>query len=145
MAFAEINQKELVKRTGLAQSTVSSALNRSNGSSDTPAYAKACGVDPYWLATGDGEMAQSPSPTYPLVTASNKPLARMDSAGAATKTIATLEQITEALAGYLAGMDEDARDDAGDILRKLAHKPENHARAAAMLGTAFQSGRKKSA
>lgn len=58
MAHAQINQKELVKRTGLAQSTVSSALNRSNGSSDTPAYAAACSVNAFWLATGEGDMLQ---------------------------------------------------------------------------------------
>ena len=57
----------------------------------------------------------------------------------------TLEQITEALAGYLALMDDDARDDAGDLLRKLALKPEGHARTAAMLQTAFQSGKRKAA
>lgn len=57
----------------------------------------------------------------------------------------TFEQITEALAWYLMQMDDDARDDAGDALRKLAHKPENHARTAAMLATAFQSGKRKQA
>ena len=66
MAHAKINQKELVKRTGLAQSTVSSALNRSNGSSDTPAYAKACGVSALWLATGEGNMMDAqPEPSQP--------------------------------------------------------------------------------
>ena len=63
----------------------------------------------------------------------------------ATEGIATLEQITEALAGYLMQMDDDARDDAGDALRKLAHKPENHSRTAAMLATAFHSGKRKRA
>ena len=64
-------------------------------------------------------------------------------AQSATQMLATLEQITEALAGYLVQMDDDARDDAGDVLKKLAHKPENHARAAAMLTTAFHSGKRK--
>jgi phage repressor protein C with HTH and peptisase S24 domain len=54
MAHAGINQKELVKRTGLSQSTVSSAINRAKGSTDTPAYAAACGVSALWLATGQG-------------------------------------------------------------------------------------------
>ena len=58
MAHAQINQKELVKRTGLPQSTVSSALNRANGSSDTPAYASACGVSALWLASGEGNMLE---------------------------------------------------------------------------------------
>lgn len=65
MAHAGINQKELVKRTGLPQSTVSSALNRGNGSSDTPAYAAACGVQALWLASGEGEMLGTTSEAQP--------------------------------------------------------------------------------
>jgi len=57
----------------------------------------------------------------------------------------SIEQLLEGLAAYLAPMDDDARDDAGDVLKKLAHKPENHARAAAMLTTAFHSGKRKAA
>lgn len=63
MEYAGINQKELVKRTGLKQSTVSSAINRSKGSSDTPAYASACGVAALWLSIGDGEMHLHPRQT----------------------------------------------------------------------------------
>lgn len=81
----------------------------------------------------------------PLDYKQNQPLAPVEPAQAATKTIATLAQITEALAGYLMHMDDDGRDDAADILRKLAHKPENHARAATMLTAAFHAPKRKSA
>jgi transcriptional regulator with XRE-family HTH domain len=61
MKHAELSQKELIKATGIAQSSVSSAINRGSGSADTPKYALACGVDALWLATGEGEMLQQGS------------------------------------------------------------------------------------
>ncbi len=54
-----------------------------------------------------------------------------------------IETLMAGLSAYLAQMDHDARDDAGDVLRKLAAKPENHARAAAMFAAAFQQRRRK--
>lgn len=62
MTDAKINQKGLVERTGLPQSTVSSAINRGNGSSYTAEFAKACGVNAHWLATGEGDMLQPEAP-----------------------------------------------------------------------------------
>lgn len=56
MRTAGLNQKALIKVTGMAQSSVSSAMNRGSGSADTPKLAKACGVSALWLATGEGEM-----------------------------------------------------------------------------------------
>lgn len=58
---AGLTQAELAVRTGIAQSTISTAERMGNGSSDTPIYAKACGVDPHWLATGDGDMLMTPA------------------------------------------------------------------------------------
>lgn len=81
----------------------------------------------------------------PLDYNQNQPLAPVEPTQEAIKTIATLAQITEALAGYLMHMDDDGRDDAADILRKLAHKPENHARAATMLTAAFHAPKRRSA
>jgi len=54
-----------------------------------------------------------------------------------------IEILMAGLSAYLSQMDADARDDAGDVLRKLAAKPENHARAAAMFAAAFQQRRRK--
>lgn len=56
MAHADINQKELIARTGIKQSSVSSAMTRATGSTDNARYADACGVNPRWLETGEGEM-----------------------------------------------------------------------------------------
>lgn len=54
-----------------------------------------------------------------------------------------IETLMAGLSAYLVQMDSDARDDAGDVLRKLALKPEAHARAAAMFAAAFQQRRRK--
>lgn len=53
---AGLTQVELSKRTGIPQSTISTAERLGHGSSETSIYAKACGVDVHWLATGDGQM-----------------------------------------------------------------------------------------
>lgn len=55
---AGLTQVEASKKTGIPQSTISTAEREGQGSADTPVYAKAYGVDAHWLATGDGDMLQ---------------------------------------------------------------------------------------
>jgi hypothetical protein len=62
---------------------------------------------------------------------------------ATVENLLPIETLMAGLSAYLMKMDHDARDDAGDVLRKLAAKPENHARAAAMFAAAFQQRRRK--
>lgn len=54
--LAGLTQTDLGTKTGIPQSTISTAEREGHGSSETPVYAKALGVDPHWLATGEGEM-----------------------------------------------------------------------------------------
>lgn len=53
---ARLTQAELSKKTGIPQSTISTAEREGHGSGETPVYAQACGVSALWLAKGDGEM-----------------------------------------------------------------------------------------
>ena len=54
-ARGELTQAELGKIVGIGQQGVDKLENRpAAGSSHTVQIAKACGVSPYWLATGDG-------------------------------------------------------------------------------------------
>jgi transcriptional regulator with XRE-family HTH domain len=61
MFRAGLTQKDLVQKTGLSQSTISSAINRGNGSSHTALFAKVCNVNAHWLSTGEGSEEQAPS------------------------------------------------------------------------------------
>lgn len=60
---ANLTQVKLSELTGIAQSTILTAEREGHGSSDTPVYAKVCGVDAHWLATGTGDMLPTPAPT----------------------------------------------------------------------------------
>ena len=51
---AKMTQQQLSKTTGIPQSTISTAERDGRGSSETPTYAQACGVNALWLATGEG-------------------------------------------------------------------------------------------
>lgn len=53
---AKLTQIKLSEITGIPQSTISTAENFGNGSTETTVYAMACGVNAHWLATGDGSM-----------------------------------------------------------------------------------------
>lgn len=53
---ARLTQAELSKKTGIPQSTISTAEREGYGSGETPVYAQACGVNALWLAKGHGEM-----------------------------------------------------------------------------------------
>lgn len=51
---AKLTQEGLSKKTGIPQSTISTAERDGNGSAETPVYAQACGVNALWLAKGLG-------------------------------------------------------------------------------------------
>lgn len=137
--------KELSQRSNVPVGTIGAIEVRDSVRSEYASkLALALGISTDELVTG--QSTPNPTDSAPLYTGgANQPLATIEPAQAAIKTIATLAQITEALAGYLMHMDDDGRDDAADILRKLAHKPENHARAATMLTAAFHAPKRKSA
>lgn len=68
---ADLTQVQLAQRTGIPQSTISTAERLGNGSADTPIFAKACGVDAHWLATGKGTMVTAPPAPDSAVTFDN--------------------------------------------------------------------------
>lgn len=59
---AGMTQAELSAKIGVPQTTISTAERLGNSSTDTVAYANACGVNPIWLASGDGPMVASAVP-----------------------------------------------------------------------------------
>lgn len=149
MAHAKINQKELVRRTGIKQSTVSSAINRSKGSSDSPAYASACGVSALWLATGEGSMTSHlwlPGHEPDFGSALLGGEQQTASADAAVNAL-DLESSLKFLADYMQGLDLSDRKAAMVQIASLADEPERYAKVAAsikaMASTGFaKTGRK---
>lgn len=64
--FAGLKQDELAEKVGIKQASVSDMETGKSGSSSyTASIAAACGVDPLWLETGQGDMLprQSSDPT----------------------------------------------------------------------------------
>lgn len=61
-SYAGLTQVGLSEKTGIPQTTISTAERLGNSSGDTPVYAKACGVSSHWLATGEGEMLAVDTP-----------------------------------------------------------------------------------
>ena len=57
---AGTTQTALAAAVGSTQAAISEACRVSHGSTYTAQFAKVCGVDAFWLATGDGEMKLKP-------------------------------------------------------------------------------------
>lgn len=60
-SHAKLTQPQLAKAAGMAQSTLAELEYIGSGSSKTAQIAKACGVNPQWLAEGVGPMTAGPS------------------------------------------------------------------------------------
>lgn len=58
--YARLSQTALAKAVGMSQGTLGEAEWTGQGTSYTAQIAKVCGVNPDWLATGDGEMLNRP-------------------------------------------------------------------------------------
>lgn len=101
---AKLTQNQLSKKTGIGQSTISTAEREGAGSKETPTYAQACGVDVYWLANGTGAMVPTVGADAPA-------------------SAATLGGVLESLSSYLAGADDSKRDALAALLSALAREP----------------------
>lgn len=54
--YAKLTQDKLAIEAGVRQSAVQFAESKAAGSAKTPVFAAICGVNPLWLATGEGSM-----------------------------------------------------------------------------------------
>ena len=64
---AGLTQVQLAKDTGMSQSAIGEMELVGQGSAYTAQIARRCGVDPYWLATGEGEMVTKNVWPFPLL------------------------------------------------------------------------------
>lgn len=109
---AHLTQEQLAKRAGLAQSTLAAAESVGHGSRRTAQLAAACGVNPHWLATGEGAM---------LETGPRMSMAEPAPAYAIDRPAALVAQLGHMLQSHSA----QRRSTLGGILARFAEAPEN--------------------
>ena len=140
---------QVARESGTPKSHFSAMISGSRGLGDGLAakledlYGKPAG----WFDENVSASMAEPQTTAslaPLISSQKQPTSTTNTVPAATENATIpIEQLMAGLAHYLMEMDDDARHSAADVLRNLTHKPENHARAAAMFTTAFQLGARK--
>ena len=101
---AQLTQHGLSAATGIKQSTIAEMEVSGQSSLMTPQIARACGVDAYWLATGEGQML-------------------VKDEGAETSEAERIQSAMEALSKVLIGADEDTRATVGELLAAMATAP----------------------
>lgn len=94
---AQLTQKELAPLVGMSQSNLSELETVAHESGKTVHLAVACGVNPIWLAMGDGEMLD------PLIVKQQSPLPHAKSPPLAA-ALSAVAQILSGLNGTHLGM-----------------------------------------
>lgn len=102
---AKLTQHGLSAATGIKQSTIAEMEVSGQSSLMTPQIAKACGVDAYWLATGEGAML-------------------IKDEVAETSEAERIQSSLDTLAKVLITTDEDTRIAVGELLSAMATAPE---------------------
>ena len=119
---AKLTQAELSKKTGIPQSTISTAEREGHGSGETPVYARACGVNVMWLAKGNGEM---------LDFEPNQPLASGFIAHSAIDIHSIRQgqpaahEVVEALVALMSAIEPGRRDSVATLASGLARNPSD--------------------
>lgn len=108
--YAGLTQSGLAERANVGTQESISKLERTDakGSEFTVQYAMACGVNPVWLATGEGEMAPTLYYTSdPKIIAAAKVMEAMPEYGkdAAVKEVASTAQLIDAARHQTNGTD----------------------------------------
>ena len=119
---AGFTQTVLSKKTGIAQSTISTAEREGHGSSDTPVYARACGVNTWWLTTGQGNMLDLEQ-KQPIAGESTGSYAIDINVNRRSKP--TAREVLAALGALVANADPAVIDGLAGLLASFARAPNN--------------------
>jgi transcriptional regulator with XRE-family HTH domain len=124
---AGLTQEAASKKTGISQSTISTAERLGNGSAENHAYAIAYGVSPIWLATGEGPMhyeagsvsVERPSPTVAVA---------LDAIEDACEKLnqEQRKELGSLLAMFVANPRESIKQVILETLCSVANKPSEH-------------------
>lgn len=119
---ANLTQAELSEKTGIAQSTISTAEREGAGSADTPIYAQACGVNALWLAIGEGEVG----PDFILIGDFIQPRSHRANESAAVYNVVSLDAAVACIARCLNETPGYDKPTAIALLTTLANSPDLH-------------------
>lgn len=122
---AGLTQAELCKKTGIAQSTISTAEREGQGSNDV-LYALATGVDPLWLSTGnESETAVKPSNVVTIERRQCTPTEVFDNLEAMLMQLD--DSLRDGVAGALYGMAKDPSKPGNRAMLEAAFAPQTFA------------------
>lgn len=124
---AGLTQGALSKKTGIPQSTISTAEREGHGSSETTVYAQACGVDAMWLAKGDGEMKPG------VLAALDGSVQMQVNEPRSAYRVVPIESAIEALAQHLDSIRGYDKATVISLLTTLSNSPDMHGIVAAGL------------
>lgn len=126
---AQLTQAQLAKRVGMSQSNLSELERDAYGSGMTMQLATACGVNPAWLATGDGQMLPQESISTQAPQIAERPAAYSvpptlsDALPVVLRAVAALSPIrwagVAAMLGQAVGRPDTCRELADELLPLL--------------------------
>ena len=133
---ADLTQVELSKAIGIKQSSLSHLESTAFCSTHTTQIAKACKVDPNWLATGEGEMLQRTTPDQAVPTTPSV---------SAASTKMSLGQTLARLGQELGRASPQTRAAVADLLSRYAQNPAQGQSLAQAIEMLVQSDTEKKA
>jgi transcriptional regulator with XRE-family HTH domain len=121
---AGLSQSDLAKAVGMSQSGLAEAEMSAQGSSKTAQIAAVTGVNPKWLADGEGAMliAAEPAPPYQIAP-TTRPAASPIPIGPSVAVHSLISQLGELLEQH----DHLARLSIAPLLQRLAEHPQERA------------------
>ena len=128
-----LTQAGLARSCGISRASVNAWVRGPTDSIDGKYLTTAAaylGVNPHWLATGNGEMLATNTP--PAQAANVETLTGSEQG--------TLSQALATLAHQLQNADDLSREQAGVLLKRLASEPERAQEIAARLASTLSSG-----
>ena len=131
---AKLTQVGLSKKTGIPQSTISTAETEGYSSTDTAVYAQVCGVSALWLATGEG-------PKHPQQADSVVQFSARESAPAPV----TFDDAVRVIAQHLQQVDTATRRRAMVMLADLGEHADDYESIGAAAQAVLSTGKRLSA
>lgn len=137
---AGLTQTQLSEKTGIPQSTISTAERSGNSSAESVNYADACGVSLRWLANGDGSMRPATQTITPPP---------IDNQNISFEAAVSIGQAMQAIAAAMQSTDDISKATAKAVMLALiddpSRAPELAIRLESFISPALEPPKKKKA